>query len=121
MMDDRLRSRENDLLEVGKCFNVSRNLASRPFSGDGNDIHMISYSALKIHHKPEWPLLDFNCKDINMREANGSPTRFKVKEDDVDSSGTCFTSEIVSPKRILCYQSYEEISVFEVVPKRFTQ
>ncbi|GFY56331.1 hypothetical protein TNIN_5201 [Trichonephila inaurata madagascariensis] len=41
-----------------------------------------------------------------MREENRSRTRFQVKENDVDSPSTCFTGEIVVPKRRLCYPSF---------------
>ncbi|GFU73531.1 hypothetical protein TNCV_989671 [Trichonephila clavipes] len=36
-----------------------------------------------------------NLRHIWIREANRSYTRFQVKEDDVDSTGMCFTGEIV--------------------------
>ncbi|GFW24449.1 hypothetical protein TNCV_606901 [Trichonephila clavipes] len=50
-----------------------------------------------------------------MRDANRSHTTFQVKENDIDSPGTCFTGEIVLSKRRIYFRSFGEISVFETV------
>ncbi|GFT00431.1 hypothetical protein TNCV_1981681 [Trichonephila clavipes] len=55
-----------------------------------------------------------------MREANRSHTHFQVMENDADSPGTCFIGEVV-PKRRLCYRSFVELSVFEIVDDVTTQ
>ncbi|GFT91404.1 hypothetical protein TNCV_4285631 [Trichonephila clavipes] len=57
-------------------------------------------------------------KDVR---ANRGHTRVQIKEDDVDFPGTGFTSEIVLPKRRLCYRSFAEILIFEAVMKWSTQ
>ena len=61
-----------------------------------------------------------NSLAIKIGEVNHNHIRFQVKEDDVDSSETCFTSETVSLKRRFCYQNFAEISDFEVITKRST-
>ncbi|GFV47188.1 hypothetical protein TNCV_4544801 [Trichonephila clavipes] len=69
------------------------------------------------------PVTSITCGPCNMRMQQ--PSGYKdgrgesqIKKDDVDTPGTYYTGEVVSPKRRFCYSNFAEISAFEAVTEK---